>query len=350
MIQKSANTPHPGNSKNIRTRTPDSIVWKGTKAKYLVSSVRFSWDKFQKSIFVEFLKNEGLSFKNADIQPLLRNLNLDGYDDIENVDGENVSDLIEEKVRRKLKNTADELGEDVLKRATFGPGVAVSTPTEEHVDAGPTRDTARRQSTATPFRLPPTTLKLEADSLNRETRPPCDTAGDKEKSQEPSPPYLKMPKQKAPIFSPNPESTIKKEPKDVPPYAFGSSQNASTSRPTPREKFNFVPNIPPPKFGLETPKTPSASSRGTKDASKENWVARSQRFRKAVNRLSSWSRRTEVALDEVEAAVDILEAIDGLDELTEKVRQLKLEFSEVMVGVDDVEDLAAEILPFIEIR
>ncbi|KAI1394299.1 uncharacterized protein F4822DRAFT_44594 [Hypoxylon trugodes] len=102
-------------------RTPNDVVWGSTKAKDLVSSVRFSWDnKHQKIFFVRFLAKEGLNYKNADVTPLLRTLNLDGYEDIKNFNGDNVHDIIVEKVRRKLASTVSELDPDFLFKASLG--------------------------------------------------------------------------------------------------------------------------------------------------------------------------------------------------------------------------------------
>ncbi|KAI0836710.1 hypothetical protein F5Y06DRAFT_273177 [Hypoxylon sp. FL0890] len=341
MVQKSLNMHSPGDSKNTRTRTPDSVVWKGTKARDLVSSVRFSWDKYQRKIFVEFLKNEGLSFKNADIEPLLRNLNLDGYDNIENRYGENVSDLIEEKVRRKLKNTADEVGEDVLQRATFGPDTIDPSPREEHDDSAPRQP----NTTQAPLRLLPTTIELGADSLNGDTWLPRDSAGDKARPQQQSHPLLKMPKLKENISPPNPEITIKHEHEDPSSYNFGSSRTSSVGPSLPRENFSFVNPIPPTKAGsLKTPKTSRAPSRGTDDARNTD-LAQSRRLKKAIERLGAWSKRTEVALDEVEDAVHVFEADEDLEDLIGKVRHLRLGFTEVLADVEEIEDLAARILP-----
>lgn len=107
-------------TRKARARTPDSVVWGTTKARNLHSGVRFSWDKYQKLYFVDFLETVGLGFKNADITPLLIQLNLDGYEEIENYYGANVHQIIEVKVRRKIKSMADELGEEKLKKVSFG--------------------------------------------------------------------------------------------------------------------------------------------------------------------------------------------------------------------------------------
>ncbi|KAI0847423.1 hypothetical protein F5Y00DRAFT_271164 [Daldinia vernicosa] len=95
-------------------RTPYSLVWGTTKAVNLVSSVRFSWDNRQNSVFIKFLKAIGPDYKDVDIEPLLFELDLHGYDDIRTKYGESVYSLIKEKVMRKLKRTADKMKEDGL--------------------------------------------------------------------------------------------------------------------------------------------------------------------------------------------------------------------------------------------
>ncbi|KAI1418393.1 hypothetical protein F5Y13DRAFT_196191 [Hypoxylon sp. FL1857] len=332
MVHKAPNGPS-GDSKNTRSRTPDSIVWKGTTARELVSGVRFAWDKYQREIFIEFLKDVGLSFKNADLKPLLKNLNLDGYENIQNRHGQNVSGLIEEKVHRKLKNTADEMGEDVLRKATFGSDVVGSPSSEERSENAPTSNTTS-QSNAT----------QASDSLNQDTRTPRHAAGDKTLPPKSSHPFLKMPGAKEPIFPPSPEKIIKREPEAPEPYTFGSSRISSTSQSSAKDKFNFGVSIPPPKFGnRNTTKSPVALSRDTPDANNKD-SAKSTRVKKAIERLCSWSKRTETALDEVEAAIGDLRGDEDVRMLVRKISKLRLGLCNLQADVEEMEDYAANTL------
>ncbi len=87
-------------------RTPNSIVWGRTKAKDLISSITFYWDKDHNEIFEDFLYRNDLSYLHVDKAPLLRQLRLDGFEQIFNMQGENVHAMIMTKVGLKLKNTA----------------------------------------------------------------------------------------------------------------------------------------------------------------------------------------------------------------------------------------------------
>lgn len=109
MPSRYADVSHSGKTDVASTRTPNSLVWGTTKAIELVSSVRFSWDNHQNRIFIDFLKAVGPDLKDVDIEPLLFQLDLHGYDNIRNKSGESVYRLIKEKVMRKLKRTADKM-------------------------------------------------------------------------------------------------------------------------------------------------------------------------------------------------------------------------------------------------
>ncbi|KAI1778626.1 hypothetical protein F4818DRAFT_406637 [Hypoxylon cercidicola] len=198
MVQKSTAVIPPGASKPPPTRTCDSYVWKdsagkGTTAKDLVSGVRFSWDKYQKTLFEGFLKTVGLGFKNADITPLLVDLNLHGYENVCNAYGENVHSIIEKKVRRKLRSTADEMErEDPPIRRTEAP---------LKIPASPSLPS-----------LPPNTLE-------------------KVKLIQPSHPFLKVPKREAAAASSASQIDVKFEPEDPSPYIFTASPNLSSQKP-----------------------------------------------------------------------------------------------------------------------
>ncbi|KAI1466158.1 uncharacterized protein F4812DRAFT_98852 [Daldinia caldariorum] len=95
-------------------RTPDSLVWGATRAIDLVSGVRFSWDNSQNKAFIDFLRAFGPNYKSTNFELLLFRLDLDGYEDIRNKNGESVHRLIMEKVLRKLKSTADKMAQNGL--------------------------------------------------------------------------------------------------------------------------------------------------------------------------------------------------------------------------------------------
>ncbi|KAI1120372.1 hypothetical protein F5Y10DRAFT_273126 [Nemania abortiva] len=85
-------------------RTQASTMFKAT-AKSVTSRVPFRWGSGQVAIFEEWVLLKGPNVMSADLTPLLRALDLDGYEDIKNKHGECVHDLIIEKVRRKLART-----------------------------------------------------------------------------------------------------------------------------------------------------------------------------------------------------------------------------------------------------
>ncbi|OTA90004.1 hypothetical protein M434DRAFT_14273 [Hypoxylon sp. CO27-5] len=348
MVQITSKAPHSGDPKNLRTRTPDSIVWKDTEARELVSSIRFSWDKYQRTIFVEFLKEVGLGFKNADIKPLLKSLNLDGYDEIENKHGQNVAALIKEKVYRKLKNTADELGEDVLRRATFGPKEVEPSPREEPSDNDSTSD-ATRQSystgmpTPTPSPPPPSSAKPDIISSNRNIWLPDHIFSGKPRPTELNPPFLKMPKGQVPIYPPSVEPTIKWEPKDISPNISRTSRASSMSRTAPKIQFDSGDSTRTFKFrGVNTPRRSPTPSRGKDDVNDRD-PAKSTRVKKAVDSLASWSKHTEDALEEAEDAIIALGADEDVSDLMQKIANLKIGLRAFHAGVEKIEDLAAKL-------
>ncbi|KAI1182852.1 hypothetical protein F5B17DRAFT_435212 [Nemania serpens] len=91
-------------------RTQASTMF-STTAKSLTSSSRFSWRPEQSKIFMDWIAAKGPNAMSADLVPLLRALDLDGYEDIENQLGECVHDIIITKVRRKISNTRGLLDE-----------------------------------------------------------------------------------------------------------------------------------------------------------------------------------------------------------------------------------------------
>ncbi|KAI8953230.1 hypothetical protein F4801DRAFT_537909 [Xylaria longipes] len=85
-------------------RTQGSTMF-STTAKNLTSSVPFRWRADQVKIFEDWILFKGPNAMSADLLPLLRALDLDGYEDVKNHSGECVHDLIIVKVRRKLTRT-----------------------------------------------------------------------------------------------------------------------------------------------------------------------------------------------------------------------------------------------------
>ncbi|KAI0551907.1 hypothetical protein F4679DRAFT_592903 [Xylaria curta] len=88
-------------------RTQGSTMF-STTAKNLTSSVPFRWRADQVKIFEDWVLFKGPNVMSADLLPLLRALDLDGYEDVKNNRGECVHDLIVVKVRRKLTKTKNE--------------------------------------------------------------------------------------------------------------------------------------------------------------------------------------------------------------------------------------------------
>ncbi|KAI3329543.1 hypothetical protein F4824DRAFT_481683 [Ustulina deusta] len=87
-------------------RTQASTMF-STTAKNLTSNIPFRWRQGQVDIFEDWIRSRGPNAATADLVPLLRALDLDGYEDVKNKDGECVHDLIITKVRRKISRTKD---------------------------------------------------------------------------------------------------------------------------------------------------------------------------------------------------------------------------------------------------
>ncbi|KAI1362238.1 hypothetical protein F5Y08DRAFT_355464 [Xylaria arbuscula] len=85
-------------------RTQASTMF-STTAYNLTSNVPFRWTNSHVNVFEEWIRLKGHSAATADLVPLLRVLDLDGYEDVKNKNGERVHDLIIVKVRRKISRT-----------------------------------------------------------------------------------------------------------------------------------------------------------------------------------------------------------------------------------------------------
>ncbi|KAI1205168.1 uncharacterized protein F4807DRAFT_444212 [Annulohypoxylon truncatum] len=368
MVQKSTNVTPVGTSSHARIRTPDSTVWRSTKARDLVSSVRFSWDKYQKLYFVEFLETVGLGFKNADITPLLVQLNLDGYEDIDNDYGENVHDLIEEKVRRKIKNTADELGTERLKKASFGPKIVEPTQIQEPVavskDMASSKPETLKPKTKAPARVARSSFEIRGEDHKSTDKTSekgesarCDTTAQGTLPPQQSHPFLKMPKAPITLNSLSSSSTSNATSsssstfgrdincgKPVPTFSFQGLQSPSSGRSTPQRSIKSeYSDYSSPSFEFVDP---VASEKSTPSSVHPNEAddlssAKRSRAKRSIGRLVSLLKRAESALDEVEIAFDDLPQMEGGSELAGTIRRLRSEFDDVQVDAEEVEDFAA---------
>ncbi|KAI8957073.1 hypothetical protein F5Y11DRAFT_364165 [Daldinia sp. FL1419] len=189
-----------------KPRTPDSLVWGTTKAKSLVSAVRFSWNKSQNAVFMDFLSEFGPGYKNSNITELLYRLDLHGYDDIETDNGESVYLLIMEKVQRKLKATTNQMMADGAFELSRRPKKTGSTSVHDDSDeaSGPIEDTEDIVASHTPASKP-----------TQQSRPP-----------------VKMPQGKV---------TVKTEPRESSPLRGGTTR---IFRPPPVSSISTPPEFP----------------------------------------------------------------------------------------------------------
>lgn len=90
-----------------RRRNQGAILF-GTPASKLVSGTRAAWNAGQVTIFREWIGEKGPAKSvSCDLGPLLARLDLDGYAGVTNLHGEDVQDLLLEKVKRKLRAEKD---------------------------------------------------------------------------------------------------------------------------------------------------------------------------------------------------------------------------------------------------
>lgn len=94
-------------------RTPDSTLF-GTRARHLVSGTVFRWSPPQTNVFKAFVMEKYPNYRNCDLGPLLKSLNLDGYENMRTDNGESVYRIIVEKVRRKLSTAEKPMKADGL--------------------------------------------------------------------------------------------------------------------------------------------------------------------------------------------------------------------------------------------
>lgn len=94
-------------------RSPDSTLF-GTRACYLVSGTVFRWSPPQTEVFKAFIRERYPNHKTCDLGPLLKALDLDGYESMRTETGESVYRIVVEKVRRKISNTEKPMSADGL--------------------------------------------------------------------------------------------------------------------------------------------------------------------------------------------------------------------------------------------
>ncbi|KAI1495934.1 hypothetical protein F5X99DRAFT_425340 [Biscogniauxia marginata] len=314
-------------SSPTRTRTANSVVWKDTRAYELTSTVRFVWDKYQTKLFECFLKTVGLNFKNCDLTPLLVQLNLDGYEDVENSYGDNVHSIIHVKVQRKLRSMADEMDEDILMAASMGSKQKM-TPNKPHTakkttdnnitpraDHPVTKDKpdpvwdsfiAQGKQASWKFEFSPSSKAPTQLGKARDTSSGSSTGA----RLEPLRPLLKMPgKASAPEFTFR--AGIMSDPKSPSSYGLRSSESLAddTSSGGPLVKTEHGISPPQSFVGLNSlPPTPTVD-RSTSGA-KETLVSRTPR-RKVMKQLSGSLVSLCLALQEVESALEDVGTEEG---------------------------------------
>ncbi|KAI1097739.1 hypothetical protein F4804DRAFT_351190 [Jackrogersella minutella] len=339
MVRKPTKISTAVDAKDLSFRTPDSVVWNNTKARDLVPSVRFSWDRYQKVFFVKFLETVGLSFMNSDFTPLLVQLNLNGYENIQNDYGENVHHMIQKKVRRKLKNTADELGEEVLMQASFGLKTIDPGLTKEPV-TGPSNKHILQPETATDE-----DIEGFVDNSNVYTGPSSerssirsDTTTSGARPSRPSPSVVKTPEQKS--------STSPSTPKRDNKHKIQTSSNLFTLLDAPTPKLDVKVEQAPPLFNFlgsrkRTPFPPSPKGANDVDGGD---LAKRNRAERSIERLVSYLKRADAQLNEIESAFDDLPPIEEGREVAEMIRNLRTAFYEVEVGAEEIKDFATSKL------
>ncbi|KAH9906980.1 hypothetical protein F4778DRAFT_778408 [Xylariomycetidae sp. FL2044] len=300
-----------------RQRNENSIVWKSIRASDLRSGDVFRWDSFQVTIFNNFLKQVGLRYKNCDITPLLVDLGLDGYYDVQNRHGESVYKIIDVKVRRKLDSAAKNMDSRVLEEATYGspkpqnntpysaksktddkkPGSSMAIEPAKMMgkSSPPTPPSAKdfvfKRESQTPSRLQAVPSRLSHDRRNppgrnspgaevskastAKSNPPVSKSTRTTETPErnhvvvagakPIHPILKMPKPKA--KAPTHEFTFKPSitPGSPPPPPTSSFWDSKSTSPNPspahlRRNLNNPFQTPPPTTTTTTSPTESSSS------------------------------------------------------------------------------------------
>ncbi|KAK7978350.1 hypothetical protein PG996_004394 [Apiospora saccharicola] len=134
-------------------RSPDSTLF-GTRTRHLVSGTYFRWSTPQTQIFQAFIVDKYPNHKACDLGPLLKALDLDGYEDMLTENGESVYRLIVEKVRRKLSNTEKPMKSDGLSTQSAPAPVVSFKETLPPVDYQVTASQAARKGGRSAYDLP----------------------------------------------------------------------------------------------------------------------------------------------------------------------------------------------------
>ncbi|KAI5861167.1 hypothetical protein GGS23DRAFT_156512 [Durotheca rogersii] len=311
-------------------RTPNSLVWKGVMARHLKSSTRFSWDTSQTARFKDFLMTVGAGFKNVDTSSLLCQLNLDGYEEISNEDGESVHFIIEQKVQRKLGSVANQIGYETLEEASLRRLRATQRPTrgddnstlsysepavqqktrEKDLSVAPkptdtghltSQETARlfpdvnfefdfsphqrRGGRRVPAVAPTKGSALSSSATTKGGESVGPVPGDEKKFTPPSHPRLKMPqKETTKLAEPSSSTTSKR------------SESLPTVPGPPQPPRDISPEKPVPVVQLTSPATRLAASYASPAAAAEYKEAR-----QAVRRFAQPVSALEAELQSVEA-------------------------------------------------
>ncbi|KAI0386943.1 hypothetical protein F5Y04DRAFT_288743 [Hypomontagnella monticulosa] len=332
MVQTSFNISSTGGLEGKPTRTADSLVWKNIKARDLESSVRFKWSADQKEIFKVFLHTVGPSDRYADLTPLLRQLNLHGYENIQNENEENVHELIQTKVKLKLNRTARDIGWQVPSEATNQP---TSSSEEEHIEDTTTRtpspaSVSSRHVPAISARRPNINLGLP----NPASRQQHDGGGSKTNAQQHSHPPIEMPKQKPSTLSSTSEGSIKREPEATPPRATSSGESTNTTN------VKTEPAIPLFEFrATRSLKQLVSLTTNARDVDRIE-TSKYLRFQHAIGCLASIFFAADAALKEVENVFGDLPKSMVDERLAGVIAHLRDAFGNMWVDAETVEEPA----------
>jgi hypothetical protein len=111
--------------------TQQSFVWGTTRAKDLRSGTVFRWTSDHNDHFKKFIRNNDTNSRTtADMEPLLAQLNLNGFQDVKTDNGDDVESIIIKKVKDKLYRTEKAMRDDGDKIDTGQLGASTSQPTE----------------------------------------------------------------------------------------------------------------------------------------------------------------------------------------------------------------------------
>ncbi|KAI0018767.1 hypothetical protein F4780DRAFT_750197 [Xylariomycetidae sp. FL0641] len=307
-----------------RQRTAESVVWRGIKARNFVSSDRLVWDKFQNKIYANFLQTVGLNVKNCDITPLLIQLNLDGYDGVNNSYGQDVHGLIEEKVRRKLRRVADTV--DIESLSCPSPGMSESSSQTKSYQ------TPSRPSSKQYLAMPVSTYSVSVPESSRQVTSP------KPEPSRPVHPLLKMPKDANSQGGSAHTVAVKREPKGC-GFTFEKAlPNVPIDKPSAVKAGEspriFTGSLPSP------PRSPAKSTEAVLARGKESKVATNK---DAVRHLCDCLHALKIALEDIGPAFEPAEAaLPGDMQWGDKLNELATNAWDLKIDVDIMQELAEE--------